>query len=76
MKTRKIVKIISISLACIIGFSVLLIGSYIAYVALQYYRIDDMTELKIENERTEIIQRGETYGVLSYNLPSLWIRAS
>ncbi len=68
MKTRKIVKIISISLACVIGFSVLLIGSYIAYVALQYYRIDDMTELKIENERAEIIQRGETYGVLSYNL--------
>ncbi|MCX4287477.1 MAG: endonuclease, partial [Clostridia bacterium] len=51
MKAKKIVKIIAITLACVIGAAALIIGGYVGYVAVQYYRIEDNFELQTENGR-------------------------
>lgn len=68
MKTKKIIKIVCIVLACIIALFALIVGIYVAYVALQYYRIDDNQTLEIENARTEKVRTEQTYSLLSYNL--------
>ena len=68
MKTKRIVKIVCIALAAVIALFALIVGGYVAYVALQYYRIDDNKALSIENARESEVQTGEVYSVLSYNL--------
>ncbi|MDE7296697.1 MAG: endonuclease, partial [Clostridia bacterium] len=68
MKTKRIVKIVCIALAAVIALFALIVGGYVAYVALQYYRIDDNKALSIENARESQVQTGEVYSVLSYNL--------
>ena len=68
MKTKKIIKIVCVVLACIIALFALIVGIYVAYVALQYYRIDDNQTLEIENARTEKVRTEQTYSLLSYNL--------
>lgn len=68
MKTKKIIKIVCIVLACIVALFALVLGIYVAYVALQYYRIDDNQTLGIENVREETVRTDETYSLLSYNL--------
>lgn len=68
MKTKKIIKIVCIVLACIVALFALIVGIYVAYVALQYYRIDDNQTLEIENARTEKVRTEQTYSLLSYNL--------
>lgn len=68
MKTKKIIKIVCIVLACIVALFALVLGIYVAYVALQYYRIDDNQTLGIENAREETVRTDETYSLLSYNL--------
>ena len=68
MKTKKIIKIVCIVLACIIALFVLLVGGYVSYVALQYSRIDDFTELEITNPCENTVQTDKTYSVMSYNL--------
>lgn len=68
MKGKKAIKIVCISLAGLVASFVLIVGIYVAYVALQYYRIDDNKALTVENAREEKIQTGEAYSLLSYNL--------
>lgn len=68
MKTKKIIKIVCIVLACIVALFALIVGIYVAYVALQYYRIDDNQTPEIENARTEKVRTEQTYSLLSYNL--------
>ena len=68
MKTKKILKIIAIVLACLIGLFVLLVGGYVAYVALQYSRIADMTALEVKSVQEEVVQTGKEYSIMSYNL--------
>lgn len=68
MKAKRIIKIVCIALACVIALFALIVGGYVAYVALQYYRIDDNKSLNVENAREGQVQTGEVYSVLSYNL--------
>lgn len=68
MKTKKIIKIVCIALACTVALFALVVGIYVAYVALQYYRIDDNQTLEIENARADKVCRNQTYSLLSYNL--------
>ncbi len=68
MKAKRIIKIVCIALAAVIALFALIVGGYVAYVALQYYRIDDNKSLSIENARESQVQTGEVYSVLSYNL--------
>lgn len=65
---KKAIKITAIVLAAIIGATALTAGGYVAYVALQYYRIEDGMPLEIENAQTAVMRTGEIYGVTTYNL--------
>lgn len=68
MKTKKIIKITCIVLACIIALFAAVIGGYVIYVAAQYSRIDDLTELEIKDGQEIAVQCGTEYSLLSYNL--------
>ena len=65
---KKAIKITAIVLAAIIGAMALTAGGYVAYVALQYYRIEDGIALEIENAQTAEMRTGEIYEVTTYNL--------
>lgn len=65
---KKAIRIICIVLAAVIGAAVLTAGGYVAYVALQYYRIEDNLELEISGGVTEKVVEGGEYTVVSYNL--------
>lgn len=56
----------------IIGIVLLLIiaivGGYVLYVVLQYYRIDDNTVLEIENPQTLVFDAAKEYTLMTYNI--------
>lgn len=64
---KKIIIITAITLACIIGAVALIVGGYVGYVALQYYRIDDNFSLEVPDGGT-VVKRGESLSVMTYNL--------
>lgn len=66
--TKRIVKIISITLVSIIGFFVLLIGGYVLYVVIQYSRIADNYALEIAGEKSEILDVNNEYTITTYNI--------
>lgn len=68
MKAKKIIKIVLIVLASLILAFVAIVGGYVAYVAIQYYRIDDMQSLEVSNAQSSAIRAGEEYSVMTYNL--------
>lgn len=57
-----------IALACLIAACALLVGGYIAYVALQYYRIEDNLALEITSNAEQTVSLDGEYTVTSYNL--------
>ena len=67
MKAKKIVKIIAITLACVIGAAALIIGGYVGYVAVQYYRIEDNFELQTKNGRDKKAGLNDVFTVMTYN---------
>lgn len=67
MKSKPI-KIVAIALLSIIGAAILVVGGYVAYVAIQYYRIPDNTALEVTSGREETVRIGESYTLMSYNL--------
>lgn len=67
MKAKKIVKIIAITLACVIGAAALIIGGYVGYVAVQYYRIEDNFVLQTENVIARKAGLNRSYTVMTYN---------
>ena len=68
MNAKKTMKITAIVLASAIGLVILILGGYVAYVAIQFYRIPDMTTLKTENARTQSVSAETEYEIVSYNL--------
>lgn len=48
---------------------VLLVGGYLGYVILQYYRYDDVVELEIDkNTKNKIISLNREYSISTYNI--------
>lgn len=68
MNTKKIIKITAIVLACVIGAAILLVGGYVGYVAIQYYRIEDNKILGIAEGGSDTVKKDETLSVMTYNL--------
>lgn len=67
MKAKKIIIIVAITLACVIGAAALLVGGYVGYVAIQYYRIEDNFTLETVNGRQQKVSLGEEYSLMTYN---------
>lgn len=67
MKVKRILKITAIVLACIIGAAALIIGGYVGYVAIQYYRIEDNLVLETANAKVQRASTEQTFTVMTYN---------
>ena len=68
MNAKKILKITVITLASVICLFVMIAGGYVAYVAAQYYRIEDNLKLGVSDGATRSAAAGETFTVMTYNL--------
>lgn len=44
------------------------VGGYVAYLSIQYYRIDDYTEVTAENQSENILTSTEEHSVVTYNI--------
>lgn len=63
------VKKIFVTIAIILSILILLVGGYLGYVMLQYYRIDDVIDLIIDrNSDNEIISLNREYSISTYNI--------
>lgn len=52
-----------ILLACIIA-----VAGYVIYMQAHFYRIEDHTELTVENNKEAVLETGRTYSAVSYNI--------
>ena len=68
MNAKKIIKIVNITVLALVLAFMAVVGGYVAYVAIQYYRIDDNIGLQIENPRENTVSAGAEYTLVSYNL--------
>lgn len=68
MKIKKIIKTVLVVLLAIILLFAATVGGYVAYVALQYYRIEDMQSLEICDVVEKSVSTETEYSVISYNL--------
>lgn len=68
MKTKRILKIIGVVVLALVLAIVAVAGGYVAYVAIQYYRIEDNLVLQIDNPRENAVTAGSEYTLVSYNL--------
>ena len=59
-----LLKVFAIIMAVIIA----VVGSYIAYVCIQYDRIDDNFAITIENNQSGVVNIGDEYSIATYNI--------
>lgn len=64
----KIVKKIGVVFCILLATCVVLLGSYVGYVMIQYHRIEDNKVLEIDRNATEVIKMNKTYSLLTYNI--------
>ena len=57
-RNKRILQIVSISLASVIALFLLIIAGYVIYVTAQYYRIEDHLQLETVGTREECVQAG------------------
>jgi endonuclease/exonuclease/phosphatase family metal-dependent hydrolase len=65
---KKIIKITAIVLAVLFVAILLIAGGYVAYVAINYYRIEDNLTLNVNGETDNKVTLGSEYSLLSYNV--------
>ena len=66
----RVLKILGKTLAVLIVVAVIVVGGYVGYVALQYYRIEDNFALSVESNvgEGEKVAVGQDYTVTTYNI--------
>jgi len=64
----KAIKFLFRTILILLTITVLTICGYIAYLQINYYRIDDGIELLVNNQRIENIEVGKDYTVMTYNI--------
>lgn len=65
---NKVIKHILITLLCLVLVLALVVGGYVLYLVIQYKRIPDFTPLEENNPREAIMQAGQPYSALTYNI--------
>ncbi len=68
INTKKAFKIVGISLLCVILTIVLIVGGYIAYLSIQFYRIPDNQTLAINTPQSNTLAIGTQYSISTYNI--------
>ncbi len=61
---KRIVKILCIALVIFIA----IVGGYVGYVYLQYYRIEDNLSLEIKNNSPLNLEKNQTFKIATYNI--------
>ncbi len=69
-KAKKVIKVILIILLA----AVLIVGGYVAYVMIDYHRIEDNQALQINDATSDAALVDTEYKVISYNIASRHIR--
>lgn len=57
-----------IVLGVLLAVLVLVVGGYVAYMQFNYYRIPDHTALEVQNPTGDVLQPGQDYTALTYNI--------
>lgn len=52
----------------IVAVLILAVAAYVIYMQVQYYRIDDFTEIVTENPKEEMVEEGTSYRIMTYNI--------
>lgn len=65
---NKIIKKILLTIISILTTLLVIVGCYVLYISLQFYRIEDKTSLTINNQQEEIIKTNQTYTISTYNI--------
>ncbi len=68
--TKKITwwKILLSIVAGILAFIIAVLGIYVAYISIQYYRIEDNEDIHINNNVDTLVSIGEDYVISTYNI--------
>lgn len=56
------------SLVALLMVLIIVVGCYLEYVILQYYRIEDEKILTIEDRNSNVLDLNETYSIATYNI--------
>ena len=64
----RILKIAGKTILVILALLVLVVGGYVAYMQIQYYRIPDKEEIQVENNHEEALKTNTPYTVMTYNI--------
>ena len=64
----KIARIVILTILILLIVLVLTVCGYIAYLQINYYRIEDGIELPVNNQSNKIIQIGKPYSIMTYNI--------
>lgn len=64
----RVVKKLFKTLGMILAVVILFIIIYVAYVFIQYYRIDDNLILELENNQTTLLDKTKTFTLSTYNI--------
>ena len=65
---NKILKRILLSFACVLCVFVIVVGCYLEYVILQYYRIEDKQNLDILDRNENALDTSKTFTITTYNI--------
>ena len=65
---KKALKRFFVVILCVIGALILVVGGYVAYMSLQYYRISDNIPVETKNVQSSVIQSEKNYSILTYNI--------
>ena len=61
-------KILLAIIASILVLLILILGTYVAYISIQYYRIEDNQNIEINNNISETISLNTEYSISTYNI--------
>ena len=67
-KTKRGLIIAGISVLIAVSLVILILLSYVAYLAVGYYRIADNLSVNVENNKTAEVSIGEEYTISTYNI--------
>ncbi|MFB0919759.1 MAG: endonuclease/exonuclease/phosphatase family protein [Oscillospiraceae bacterium] len=65
---KRKLKGVAIAVGSLVLLLVLIVVGYVLYMQFNYYRIDDNTQLEINNPSAEVLQSGVSYKALTYNI--------
>ena len=65
---NKVLKRVLLSLACVLCVFVIVVGCYLEYVILQYYRIEDNKNLDILDRNENTLDTNKTFTITTYNI--------